>query len=367
MTRKGIVTGGAGFVGSHLVELLVDRNWEVLVLDDLSSGSIDHVAAARKRGQVAVHVTDVNAPELAEVVARFGPEVIFHLAAQSKVRPSVEDPRHDAEVNVLGTINLLDAARRGGVRKVCFASSGGAIYGGGAKLPVKETADKAPESPYGISKKIVEDYFRWYRDLYGLQYTLCALANVYGPRQDPGLEGGVTAIFARAMLDGRRPPVFGDGRQTRDFVYVEDVCDAFFRAADAGDGELFNIGTGREVSVLELYEAVADVTGFVGRCSTTPSRATSSARWSIPPRPRSCWAGKPGPPCTRVWPRRWSGIGDKRDSSFVVGNGRTWSRPRSAGGCGRGLLPPPLGLRPRTSPIGMGEAPSWGQRAAGSR
>jgi len=265
MTRKGIVTGGAGFVGSHLVELLVDRDWEVLVLDDLSSGSIDHVAAARKRGQVAVHVTDVNAPELAEVVARFGPEVIFHLAAQSKVRPSVEDPRHDAEVNVLGTINLLDAARRGGVRKVCFASSGGAIYGGGAKLPVKETDDKAPESPYGISKKIVEDYFRWYRDLYGLQYTLCALANVYGPRQDPGLEGGVTAIFARAMLDGRRPPVFGDGRQTRDFVYVEDVCDAFFRAADAGDGELFNIGTGREVSVLELYEAVADVTGFVGR------------------------------------------------------------------------------------------------------
>lgn len=262
MTRKGIVTGGAGFIGSHLVDLLVDRDWEVLVLDDLSSGSMDNVAAARRRGQVTIHVTDVNAPELAEAVGRFGPEVIFHLAAQSKVRPSVEDPRHDAEVNVLGTINVLEAARRGGVRKVVFASSGGAIYGGGVKLPAKETSERAPESPYGISKKIVEDYFRWYRQLYGLQYTLCALANVYGPRQDPGLEGGVTAIFSLAMLEGRRPTVFGDGGQTRDFVYVEDVCDAFFRGADGGDGELFNIGTGDEVSVLDLYGAVADVTGF---------------------------------------------------------------------------------------------------------
>ena len=265
MTRKAVVTGGAGFIGSQLVDLLVDREWEVLVLDDLSSGSMDNVAAARKRGPVSVLVTGVNAPELPDVVGRFGPEVVFHLAAQSKVRPSVEDPRHDAEVNVLGTINVLDAARRGGVRKVCFASSGGAIYGGGAKLPAKETSDKAPESPYGISKKVVEDYFRWYRSLYGLEYTLCALANVYGPRQDPGLEGGVTAIFSLALLEGRRPTIFGDGRQTRDFVYVEDVCDAFLRAADAGDGELINIGTGLEVSVLELYDAVADVTGFDDR------------------------------------------------------------------------------------------------------
>jgi len=264
MTRKAIVTGGAGFIGSQLVDLLVDREWEVLVLDDLSSGSIDNVAAARTRGPVSIHVTDVNAPELAELVARSGPEVIFHLAAQSKVRPSVEDPIHDAHVNVLGTINVLEAARRGGVRKVCFASSGGAIYGGGAKLPTSETAAKAPESPYGISKKVVEDYFRWYRDMYGVAYTLCALANVYGPRQDPGLEGGVTAVFSLAMLEGRRPAIFGDGRQTRDFVYVEDVCDAFLRAADAGDGELVNIGTGTETSVLDLYGVVAKATGFGG-------------------------------------------------------------------------------------------------------
>jgi UDP-glucose 4-epimerase len=264
MTRKAIVTGGAGFIGSQLVDLLVDREWEVLVLDDLSSGSIDNVAAARTRGPVSIHVTDVNAPELAELVARFGPEVIFHLAAQSKVRPSVDDPIHDARVNVLGTLNVLEAARRGGVRKVCFASSGGAIYGGGAKLPTPETAAKAPESPYGISKKVVEDYFRWYRHMYGLAYTLCALANVYGPRQDPGLEGGVTAIFSLAMLEGRRPAIFGDGRQTRDFVYVEDVCDAFLRAADTGDGELVNVGTGRETSVLDLYGVVATATGFGG-------------------------------------------------------------------------------------------------------
>jgi UDP-glucose 4-epimerase len=265
MTRKGIVTGGAGFIGSHLIDLLVDRDWEVLVVDDLSSGSLDNLATARKRGQVSIHVTGATAPELGELVAKFAPEVVFHLAAQSKVRPSVEDPVHDAEVNVLGTVNLLEAARRSGVRKVCFASSGGAIYGGAAKLPARETYDKAPESPYGISKKIVEDYFRWYRSLYGVEYTLCALANVYGPRQDPGLEGGVTAIFSMSMLESRSPTIFGNGSQTRDYVFVEDVCDAFLRAADAGDGELVNIGTGRETSVLELFDTVAEAAGFGGR------------------------------------------------------------------------------------------------------
>lgn len=292
MSTKAIVTGGAGFIGSHLVELLVDREWEVLVIDDLSSGHIEHLAAARRRGIANIHVTGVTEPELADVVGRFAPEVIFHLAAQSKVRPSVEDPMHDADVNVLGTVNLLEAARKAGVRKVCFASSGGAIYGGDAKLPVKETAFKTPESPYGISKKIVEDYFRWYSQVHGVDYTLLALANVYGPRQDPGLEGGVTAIFSLAMLEGRRPMIFGDGTQTRDFVFVEDVCDAFLRAADAGAGSLLNIGSGIETSVNQLYEVIADITGYptkpeyaaakpgdVHRSVVDPSRAKKELGW----------------------------------------------------------------------------------------
>jgi len=265
MTRKAIVTGGAGFVGSHLVGLLVDNEWDVLVLDDLSTGKMEHLADARQRAKVGIHVTDIRAPELGDVVGRFGPEVVFHLAAQSKVRPSVDDPIHDAEVNVLGTIRLLAAAAAAGTRKVVFASSGGAIYGGGAKLPVKETSAKHPESPYGISKKIVEDYFRWYREMYGLEYTLIAPANIYGPRQDPGLEGGVVAIFSLAMLKGRRPTIFGDGTQTRDFVYVGDICDAFSRAADAGDGLLLNIGSGVETSVLDLFDALAAATGFSDR------------------------------------------------------------------------------------------------------
>ena len=292
MSRKAIVTGGAGFIGSHLVELLVDREWEVLVIDDLSSGHVEHLADARRRGIANIHVTGVAEPELLDVVGRFAPEVIFHLAAQAKVRPSVEDPLHDAQVNVIGTINVLEAARRGGVRKVCFASSGGAIYGGEVKLPAKETAAKAPESPYGISKKVVEDYFRWYSAVHGIRYTLLALANVYGPRQDPGLEGGVTAIFSLAMLEGRRPVIFGDGTQTRDFVFVEDVCDAFFRAADAADGELLNIGSGVETSVVDLYDVVARITDFptkpkfdppkpgdVYRSVIDPSRAKKELGW----------------------------------------------------------------------------------------
>lgn len=292
MKRKAIVTGGAGFVGSHLVDLLVDRDWDVLVLDDLSSGKMDYLTDARRRAKIGVHITDIVAPEIGDVVGRFGPEVIFHLAAQSKVRPSVDDPMHDAEVNVLGTIGVLTAAAAAAVRKVVFASSGGAIYGGAAKLPVKESAAKKPESPYGISKKIVEDYFRWFHAMHGIDYTLLAPANIYGPRQDPSLEGGVVAIFAQAMLRGHRPTIFGDGTQTRDFVFVADICDAFLRAADAGSGALLNVGSGRETSVLDLFGTIAAATGFedppqfddakpgdVDRSVVDASKAKSALGW----------------------------------------------------------------------------------------
>jgi UDP-glucose 4-epimerase len=171
----------------------------------------------------------------------------------------------DARINVLGTLNVLQAAASAGTRKVVFASSGGAIYGGGAKLPVKETSAKKPESPYGISKKIVEDYFRWFKDFHHLDYTLIAPANIYGPRQDAALEGGVVAIFIMAMLKGRRPTIFGDGSQTRDYVFVGDICDAFLRAADSGGGHLLNVGTGVETSVADLYAASAIATEFDGK------------------------------------------------------------------------------------------------------
>ncbi len=265
MTRKALVTGGAGFIGSTLVDLLVDRDWEVLVVDDLRTGSMDNLGGARRRGKVSIHVMDVRAPELAEAASRYRPEVVFHLAAQTKVPASVADPIADADINILGTLNVLEAARAASARRVVFASSGGAIYGHRAKLPVTERAARTPDSPYGISKKVVEDYFRWYSETSGLEYVMIGPANVYGPRQDPGLEGGVVAIFALAMLEGRRPTIYGDGTQTRDYVYVEDVCDAFWRAADAGSNVLLNVGSGRETSVLELYEVVARITGFERR------------------------------------------------------------------------------------------------------
>jgi UDP-glucose 4-epimerase len=244
---------------------------------------MEHIAVARRRGRVGVLVEDIRAPELAAAAARFGPEVIFHLAAQSKVRPSVDDPLKDASINVLGTINVLQAAVRSGARRVVFASSGGAIYGGGAKLPATERTAKYPESPYGITKKIVEDYFRWFKASYGLDYVLLAMANIFGPRQDPGLEGGVTAIFALAMLEGRRPAIFGDGSQTRDYVYVGDTVDAYLRAADAGRGVLLNIGSGRETSVLELYEMLARITGFPYRPEFTDPKPGDIARSVIDP------------------------------------------------------------------------------------
>lgn len=262
MKRSAIVTGGAGFVGSHLVERLLDESWDVLVVDDLSTGSMSNLQPAKQLGRFKTHVMDIRAPEFVEVVERAEPEVIFHLAAHAKVRPSVTDPMHDASVNVLGTINVLHAAAEAGSRRVVFASSGGAIYGGSAKLPVTERTAKRPESPYGISKKVVQDYFEWFHEARGLEYVMLAFANIYGPRQDPGLEGGVVAIFSKAMLEGRRPVIYGDGKQTRDFVYVEDAVDALHRAVEKGNGRLLNIGSGSETSVLELYDAVAAATGF---------------------------------------------------------------------------------------------------------
>ena len=233
-------------------------------MDDLSRGRLENLAQARKSPNLAFYPTDITSGDLGGVVTEVAPEVVFHLAAQIDVRSSVEDPLHDALVNVLGTVRLLEACRRAGTRKVVFSTSGGCIYGepGAEELPVAEDYDGHPHSPYGASKRSVEEYLHAYQALYGLHWTSLALANVYGPRQDPGGEAGVVSIFGGRMLDSGPVTIYGDGRQTRDFVYVGDVVDAFVRAADRGNGRRFNIGTGEQVSVEALFRELAGIIGY---------------------------------------------------------------------------------------------------------
>ncbi len=264
-----VVTGAAGFIGSHVVDLLVAEGEEVLAIDDLSSGRLANLADARSRGpgKVTFHRADITSSTVAELIQRHRPEAILHLAAQVDVRRSIADPLHDAMVNVIGTLNVVEAAVRSGVSRFVFTSSGGCIYGepSGDRLPVTEdqvfSPEAMPESPYGVSKKVMLDYLRYYRAVQGLDYVALALSNVYGPRQEPasevGLEGQVVAIFCRRMLAGRSCTIYGDGTQTRDFAYVEDVAAAFAAARHKGAGELVNIGTGREVSVNELHAQLA--------------------------------------------------------------------------------------------------------------
>lgn len=282
---RALVTGGAGFIGSTLVDRLLAEGHEVDVVDDLSSGSMANVADARSNpGHVFhLHRIDVRDASLVELIERRRPEVVFHLAAQIDVRTSVADPVLDAMINVIGSLNVLEGARRAGSHKVVFASSGGTIYGapGGDDLPVKESYPQRPISPYGVAKKAVGDYLHAYREVHELEYTALALANVYGPRQDPHGEAGVVAIFAGRLLAGEPCTVFGDGAQTRDYVYVDDVVDAFVRAADKGGGLVLNIGTGVETSVNDLYTTMAQVAGVDRPADTAPARAGEVPRSSL--------------------------------------------------------------------------------------
>jgi len=248
-----VVTGGAGFIGSNLVDALLERGDEVHVLDDLSKGRRENVADAAR-----LHVVDVRDPGAAFDEAR--PEVVFHLAAQADVRVSVERPDHDADVNVLGTVRVLEGARRHGAR-VVFASTGGAIYGE-CDGPAPEDAPRLPLAPYGASKLCGEEYLATWNRLYGTAHVALRFGNVYGPRQEPHGEAGVVAIFMGLLQEGGSPKIYGDGRQTRDYVYVGDVVDALLRAAGHDGGGVFNVGTGVETSVLELYRAIVAATGL---------------------------------------------------------------------------------------------------------
>jgi UDP-glucose 4-epimerase len=285
MAKKALVTGGAGFIGSTLVDRLLAEDWRVDVVDDLSAGSLGNLASARSLGErrVSFHRFDLRSPALRDVMTRAKPDVVFHLAAQIDVRVSVANPMLDAEVNVLGSLNVLEGCLEAGVSKLIFASSGGTIYGLPDEIPTKETAAQTPMSPYGVAKKAVGDYLSYYRQERGLESTALALANVYGPRQDPHGEAGVVAIFAGKLLQRETAVIFGDGSQTRDFVYVDDVVDAFVRASDRGGGLLLNVGTGTETSVTEIYDAMARIVKHKGKPRQAPARLGELARSALDP------------------------------------------------------------------------------------
>jgi UDP-glucose 4-epimerase len=280
-----LVTGGAGFIGSNLVDRLLAEGCDVDVIDDLSTGTLTNLAEARaqRSRKFTFHRLDVRSPQLGDLVAHRRPEVIFHLAAQVDVRASIARPMFDAEVNVLGTLNLCEAALSAGTRKVVLAGSGGTRYGIPEGLPVRESHAQRPVSPYGVSKKAAGDYLHYYREVRGLEYTELALANVYGPRQDPGGEAGVVAIFAGQMLAGRRPNIYGDGEQTRDYLYVDDAVDAFVRATEKGGGLLVNVGTGVETTVRDLYERIAALTGYPETPHLAPARLGELDRSCLDP------------------------------------------------------------------------------------
>ena len=243
---RTIVTGGAGFIGSHLVDAALERGDEVHVFDDLSTGHGRNLAEGAE-----LHELDIRDEAIGSVVQEIQPQVIFHLAAQSDVGTSVAQPVHDADINVVGTVRVLEAARKAAAR-VVFTSTGGAIYGE-CDRPARENDERRPASPYAASKLSGEEYLATWNRLHRTAHVVCRLANVYGPRQQPKLEGGVVAVFLDRLRDGEGTEIFGDGEQTRDFVFVGDVVEALLAAASAPAAGLFNVGTGVETSVLELH------------------------------------------------------------------------------------------------------------------
>lgn len=252
-----VVTGGAGFIGSHVVDRLVDDGYRVTVIDDLSSGKRENLPSG-----VNVVIADVTSEKAADAIRNAAPELVVHTAAQISVSVSTREPLMDARINVLGTVNVLEAARTSGTKKFVFFSSGGMVYGQPKDLPVSESQPTAPENPYGTSKLAGEEYLAMYRRAFGLESTVLRLANVYGPRQDPHGEAGVVAIFAMAMLAGKPITIFGDGNDERDYVYVSDVVDAVMAAAAPGGPQHCNIGSGAGTNVNELYTRLSKLTGY---------------------------------------------------------------------------------------------------------
>jgi UDP-glucose 4-epimerase len=268
---KAVVTGGAGFIGSNVVDALLERGDEVVVVDDLSTGKRQNVELALGNGARVVEADIRDGQALRELFDEARPDVVFHLAAQIDVRKSVADTPLDAMINVVGTINVLEAALKVGAR-VVNSSTGGAIYGEGKVIPAPEDHPADPEAPYGQSKFSAEGYLELYRRLHGLSTISLRYGNVYGPRQDPLGEAGVIAIFCGKLTDGEKPTVFGDGLQTRDYVYVGDVVAANLAAAESEATGPFNIGTGRQTTVLDIIEALGEIAGRDFEAEFAPER-----------------------------------------------------------------------------------------------
>jgi UDP-glucose 4-epimerase len=275
---KVVVTGGAGFIGSHVVDRLVQEGHEVAVVDNLSSGKRRNL-----NREAQFYKMDIQSSRLEQVFRRVRPSVVIHLAAQINVRRSVEDPIFDAQVNILGTINVLQQAVQHGTRKVIFASSGGAIYGEQNQFPAPETHPTQPMSPYGIGKLAGEQYLSYFQQVSGIQFVSLRYANVYGPRQDPEGEAGVVAVFCQKMLAGEQPIINGNGRQTRDFVYVEDVVEANLIAMGKEVQGIYNVGTAEETSVNDLFRILADLTASGWKELHGPAKKGEQARSVVDP------------------------------------------------------------------------------------
>jgi UDP-glucose 4-epimerase len=289
---NSLVTGGAGFIGSNLVDGLLARGDTVTVIDDLSTGKRHNLENAEQKSARLVHVDIRDADAVSQAIGEAKPDAIFHLAAQIDVRKSVADPAFDARTNVEGTVNVLSSAQAHGVTRIVNTSTGGAIYGEGRQIPAPESHPVAPEAPYGLSKFCAEQYCEIFTRLHGLSTVSLRYGNVYGPRQDPLGEAGVIAIFCGKLLEGGTPKIFGDGKQTRDYVFVGDVVDANLRASNAETTGAINIGRGVQTSVVDIVEALArhsdngfapehapERPGEVQHIALDPSRAREELGW----------------------------------------------------------------------------------------
>ena len=287
-SKTALVTGGAGFIGSHIVDRLVNDGYRVAVVDNLSSGKLKNVNSS-----AVFYHQDITHPSLQDVFQRELPDIVFHLAAQISVNESSKDPLKDGETNVIGTLRLLESARRSGVEKIVYSSTGGALYGDPVSNPCSEDAPIVPLAPYGMSKFMAEKYVELYHRLHQVNYTILRYGNVYGPRQDPHGEAGVVAIFSQLMCDGKQPNIYGTGDQERDFVYVDDIVNANMLAIEDGDTTTYNIGSGTGTSINSLFSILKRITNYkwdaehvqarpgeVFKISLSSAKALDELKWS---------------------------------------------------------------------------------------
>ncbi len=266
--RKALVTGGAGFIGSHMVDRLLELEYDVVIMDNLSTGKIKNLNSG-----AVFHHTDITQKPMGEIIQREQPDLVFHMAAQTSVTESTKNPIDDTNANVIGTLRVLEASRRVGVEKVIYSCTGGALYGDPDTIPCMDDTVPAPISPYGMSKWISEQYLEFYHRQYRLNFTSLRYGNVYGPRQDPNGEAGVIAIFCQSMLDGKQPQIYGDGTQERDYISVFDAVDANIAAIERGNGKTFNIATSEATNVNRIFEMIRSITGYKWDPLHAPQRA----------------------------------------------------------------------------------------------